>query len=302
MLRERRGVRYMGMSRWFGTGASVNAEESRSAERGIRLRLLGGALALMLLGGGSSVGGMSVALAASLPQGSAPASSSSKNDLVHEGLCYDFGAKGHPRDISRAIALYRKAAAGGSLPAMMLLSQRYEIGRGVPRDDGRALFWLQRAARGGYPPAEDALGDRYAGGVGVRKNDARAVSWYFRAGRHGYGESQDLLGFRYEKGDGVPRSLSRARFWYERAAKDAGTPDAFSRLGVLWEKGEGGSRSPERAYFWYSLAKTTIPAAKARYEALARTLPLPVRLRLDAEAAGFLEKYRPRWSRFRLLP
>ena len=185
---------------------------------------------------------------------------------------------------------------------MMLLSQRYEIGRGVPRDDSRALFWLQKAAQGGYPPAEDALGDRYAGGVGVKKDEALAVSWYLRAGRHGYGESQDLLGLRYERGEGVPRDLSRARYWYERAAKDAGNPDAFSRLGVLWETGQGGPRSLERAYFWESLAKATYPAAQVRYETLSKKLSPEVRRRLDREAAEFLKRYRPRWSRFLLRP
>lgn len=228
--------------------------------------------------------------------------SDSPNDLVREGLRFDFGAKGAPRDLSRAIALYRKAAARGRLPAMMLLSQRYEIGRGVPQDDSRALFWLRKAARGGYPPAEDALGDRYAGGVGVKKDDALAVSWYLRAGRHGYGESQDLLGLRYERGEGVPRDLSRARYWYTRAARDAGNPDAFSRLGVLWESGQGGPRNLARAYFWDSLAKTTNPAAQERYEALSKKLSPEVRRRLDREAAEFLRRYRPRWSRFILRP
>ena len=258
-----------------------------------------GALLLLLAGGESSLP------AASLPSGAAPSNSSrptSVSALVHEGLRYDFGAKGYPRDLARAIALYRKAARQGSLPAMMLLSQRYEIGRGVPRDDARALLWLRKAAHGSYPPAEDALGDRYAGGVGVKKDDARAVFWYKRAARHGYGESQDLLGLRYERGMGIPRDLSRARFWYERAAKDAGNSDAYSRLGVLWEKGEGGPKSLERAYFWDALAKTTNPSAQGRYRALARRLSPKVRSRLDAEAAEFLVRYRPFWSRFLLRP
>ncbi|MGC8528981.1 MAG: tetratricopeptide repeat protein [Leptospirillia bacterium] len=264
--------------------------------------LLGAFLAFVFLEG---LPGESPLLAAPPPAPSPSPSSSSAsslNDLVREGLRFDFGAKGSPRDPARAVALYRKAAARGSLPAMMLLSQRYEIGRGVPQDDSRALFWLRKAAHGGYPPAEDALGDRYAGGVGVKKNDARAVFWYLRAGRHGYGESQDLLGLRYERGEGVPRDLSRARLWYERAARDAGNPDAFSRLGVLWETGKGGPRSLERAYFWEALAKTTNPAAQVRYEALSRKLAPEVRRRLDREVAEFLKKYQPRWTRFVLRP
>ena len=232
-------------------------------------------------------------------------STSSKADpdrLVREALRFDFGAHKTPRDLPRAIALYRQAAGMGSLSAMMILSQRYEIGRGVPQDDRRAVFWLRRSAQGGYPPAEDALGDRYAGGVGVKKNDARALRWYLRAARHGYGESQDLLGLRYERGEGVRKNLIRARYWYDRAAKDSGNPDAFSRLGVLWERGLGGPKSLEKAYFWDALAKATLPSAAARYAALARRLPPTIRKRLDREAGEFLVRYRPGWSRFRLAP
>ncbi len=282
------------LSREIASGASLKTGKAPLGRRRVSGRLLGALLALLFVGGPP---GESPLLAAPPPSPSA-----SLNDLVREGLRFDFGAKGSPRDLSRALVLYRKAAARGSLPAMMLLSQRYEIGRGVPQNDSRALFWLRKAAHGGYPPAEDALGDRYAGGVGVKKDDARAVSWYLRAARDGYGESQDLLGLRYERGEGVPRDLSRARYWYERAAKDAGNPDAFSRLGVLWESGQGGPRSLEKAYFWESLAKTTNPAAQVRYEAVSRKLSPAVRRRLDREAAEFLAKYRPRWSRFRLRP
>ncbi|MGC8501196.1 MAG: tetratricopeptide repeat protein [Leptospirillia bacterium] len=222
--------------------------------------------------------------------------------LVREALRYDFGAHGTPRDLPRAIALYRKAAGRGSLPAMMLLSQRYEIGRGVPQDDRRAVLWLRRAAHGGYPPAEDALGDRYAGGVGLKKDDARAIRWYLRAARHGYGESQDLLGLRYERGEGVRKNLSRARYWYDRAARDAGNPDAFARLGLFWEKGLGGPKSLEKAYVWDVLAKTTLPSVTARYRAIEKRLSPKTRKRLDREAADFLARYRPGWSRFRLAP
>ena len=223
--------------------------------------------------------------------------------MVRLGMRFDYGQKGASHDLGKAIFWYRKAALGGDPSAMMLLSQRYEIGRGVPQDDHRALKWLVRAARKGYPPAEDALGDRYAGGQGVPKNDREAVRWYLRAGSHGYGESQDLLGERYETGQGVPKNLEKAAMWYLRAAKDAGNPDAFARLGYFSEKGLGGlKKSPREAWFWYSLAKDTSLSARKALDRLGRGLSEADKTRAWKKKTEFLARYRGRWNRWVMRP
>lgn len=223
--------------------------------------------------------------------------------MVLLGLRYDFGQKGAPRDPARAVSWYRRAAVRGYAPAMMLLSERYEIGRGVPQDDQMALQWLRRSAHHGYPPAEDALGDRYASGQGVPKDDVRARAWYLRAGRKGYGESQDLLGEGYETGKGVPKNLAKAGYWYRRAARDAGNPDAFFRLGRFYEKGLGGVRQdPVRAYFWYSLAKRTSLSARSSWERIGKTLPEKDRVRVGKQVESFMKRYSGRWNRWILKP
>ncbi len=223
--------------------------------------------------------------------------------MVDLGMRYDYGQKGAPHDLSRAIFWYRKAAAAGNPAAMILLSQRYEIGRGVPLDDRKALRWLVESARKGYPPAEDALGDRFAGGQGVPKDDRMAVRWYLRAGSHGYGESQDLLGGRYEAGQGVPKNLEKAAYWYLRAAKDAGNPDAFARLGAFAEKGVGGLRkSLVGAWFWYSLAKETSLSARQALDRLEGRLSDAEKTRAWKKKTEFLARYRSRWDRWVLRP
>ncbi len=223
--------------------------------------------------------------------------------MVRLGMRLDYGQKGASRDLGKAIFWYRKAALGGDPSAMMLLSQRYEIGRGVPQDDTRALKWLVRSARKGYPPAEDALGDRYAAGQGVPKDDRKAVRWYFLAGSHGYGESQDLLGQRYETGQGVPKNLGKAVMWYLRAAKDSGNADAFARLGYFSEKGLGGlKKSPREAWFWYSLAKGTDLSARKALDRLGRRLSEAEKTWAWKKKTEFLARYRSRWNRWILRP
>lgn len=240
---------------------------------------------------------------ASYTELSRKAAAGDREAMVELGMRYDYGQKGAPRDLGKAILWYRKAAVAGDPSAMMLLSQRYEIGRGVPLDDRKSLRWLLKAARKGYPPAEDELGDRYAGGRGVPQDDKLALHWYLRAGSHGYGESQDLLGERYEAGQGVPKNLEKAAYWYLRAAKDAGNPDAFARLGRFSEKGLGGmKKSPVEAWFWYSMAKDTSLSARKALDRLGARLTDAEKTRAWKMKTEFLARYRSRWNRWVLRP
>lgn len=231
------------------------------------------------------------------------ASSGNPASMVTLGLRYDYGLKGASRDLSRAIFWYKKAAGQGYAPAEMILSQRYEVGRGVPMDDRLAVRWLRISAHHGYPPAEDAWGDRYASGQGVPKSGKRALHWYFRAAAHGYGESQDLLGEAYESGQGVPKNLRKAAEWYRRAAKDAGNPDAFFRLGRFSERGLGGLRKdPSDALFWYSLARETSLSARTAWQRLSKVLPEKDKTRAWRAATEFRARYQSRWNRWVLRP
>lgn len=231
------------------------------------------------------------------------AASGDLRSMVLLGLRFDYGQKGAPQDLSRAIFWYKRAAKAGYAPAKMVLSQRYEIGRGVPQEDALAVQWLRRSARNRYPPAEDALGDRYASGQGVKKNDARALLWYFRAAYGGYGESQDLLGERYESGEGLSKDPVKAANWYLRAARDSGNPDAFFRLGRFCEKGLGGlAKDPAEAFFWYSLAKGTNLSARTSWEKLRTVLSEKSQTWAWKKATVFRSRYSGRWNRWVLRP
>ncbi len=68
-------------------------------------------------------------------------------------------AEGLPRNYSRAIALYCKAARQGDANAQFKLGWMYANGRGVPRDDALALGLFDLAAKQGHSFAQQMMGN-----------------------------------------------------------------------------------------------------------------------------------------------
>ncbi len=53
--------------------------------------------------------------------------------------------RGAPFDLKKSAEWYEKAAKGGYIPSMMMVSQCYIAGAGVPESDEIAKQWLERA-------------------------------------------------------------------------------------------------------------------------------------------------------------
>lgn len=58
---------------------------------------------------------------------------------------YLYKYRGAPFDIKKSAEWYEKAAKGGFIPSMMMLSQCYLAGAGVPESDEIAKQWMERA-------------------------------------------------------------------------------------------------------------------------------------------------------------
>ncbi len=86
-------------------------------------------------------------------------------ELAHQGPV-------DPRDLAR----------DGDPDAAYRLAMRYESGAyGVPRDEAQALYWFRRAAEGGSVPAMRALEDVYRRGLlGQKADAAQAEAWRAR--------------------------------------------------------------------------------------------------------------------------
>jgi hypothetical protein len=84
---------------------------------------------------------------------------------------------GGPKDMARALALYRKAAAGGVIEAQYNLGVIMTNGVDAPRDFKEAARWFYAAAQNGYFDAQKAMMRIYAQGQGVAKSPATALAW-----------------------------------------------------------------------------------------------------------------------------
>lgn len=94
-------------------------------------------------------------------------------------------------------ALYKPAVSENSDNPKMLveLAVRYEHAEGVPRDYSKAIALYCRAARLGYADAQYALGWMYANGRGVSKDDGVAAQLFTLAAEQGHDHARRMTGY-----------------------------------------------------------------------------------------------------------
>lgn len=84
-----------------------------------------------------------------------------------------WGARGMPRDHTRALSYFRRAAELGDVHSMLTLGEMLARGVGMPdghQDPHQAMKWFRLAAEKGYPPAHNGIGFLFARGKGVPQN------------------------------------------------------------------------------------------------------------------------------------
>lgn len=171
------------------------------------------------------------------------------------GDMYFFGRGGLDRNPLEALSWYLKAADQHWPDAQYRLGYMYESGTGTAKDLQRAVALYRSAAESGYPDAENLLGALYAtGGDGLQQDDKQAVSWFRKAAEQGFAKAQKNLGDMYFFGRGFDqRDYDQALAWYKKAA-DQKFADAQFRLGYMYEKGLGTQKSDETALALYKQA------------------------------------------------
>lgn len=122
---------------------------------------------------------------------------------------YESG-RGVKKDFSKALELYRSAAASGYTPAQSTLGYMYLYGEGVPQDLEQALEWNQKAVDAGDPYGQLNLGVMYDEGTGVSQDKEKANIWYRKAANQGVENAQLNLGVNYWRGEGVPQDFIMA--------------------------------------------------------------------------------------------
>ena len=145
---------------------------------------------------------------------------------------------GVPKDITKAVEWYRKAADQGYANAQCKLGYCYENGLGVSKDASKAGEWYRKAAEQGLAWAQYNFGVCYYNGIGVRKNYSTAVEWFRKAADQGYTSAQEVLGRCYKYGHGVPKNLEQSTLWYMKAADQKDENSQINLSIVKYELGE----------------------------------------------------------------
>ena len=94
----------------------------------------------------------------------------------------------------------------------------YAAGRGVPKDGTKAIEWYRKAADQGVAIAQSNLGSMHDTGDGIPEDDAKAAFWYRKAAELGDAGAQNSLGAMYTNGTGVPMDYVEAYAWFGIAA------------------------------------------------------------------------------------
>jgi len=154
------------------------------------------------------------------------------------------------RQMTEAIAAWRKAADKGSSSAMVELGVAYGTGSGVARDEALARKLFERAAEAGNPRGVSNLAA--LGGGGAPADPARPRELLGRAAETN-AEAQYQLGVMLSQGSGGEKDDVAARAMFEKAAAQ-NHPAALERMGAFAAEGRGGPKDSSAAKAYYERA------------------------------------------------
>src|SRR6476646_4950964 len=173
------------------------------------------------------------------------ASSSSRRAMYELGRAYAAN-----RQMSEAVAAWRKAADKGSTSAMVELGVLRGTVSGGAKDQAEARRLFERAAEAGNPRGVSNLA-ALSGDAPSDPGKARAL--LTKAAEANSAEAQYQLGVMNADGVGSPKDDAAARAWFEKAASQD-HPGALERMGDFAESGRGGPKDTAAAKAYYEKA------------------------------------------------
>jgi len=133
--------------------------------------------------------------------------------------------EGTPRDVTRAVKLFRQAAQMGNAEAKFQLGLCYGVGDGVSRDPVQARRWVDEAARQDHPGAMWILGTYYETGFGVAGKGPQfgiAFEWFKRAADFGLIPAMQKVGRYYLEGKMGYKDRVQGCIWLRLASERQG--------------------------------------------------------------------------------
>jgi TPR repeat protein len=172
------------------------------------------------------------------------ASPSSRRAMYELGRAYAAN-----RQMTEAMAAWRKAVDKGSSSAMVELGVMYGTGNGVARDEAQARKLFERAADAGNPRGVSNLAAVSGGTAGPAADPARSRALLAKAAETN-AEAQYQLGLMMADGVGGPKDDVGARGLFEKAAAQ-GHAGALERMGTFARDGRGGPEDKDAAKAYY---------------------------------------------------
>jgi TPR repeat protein len=170
--------------------------------------------------------------------------------MLDAGALYEQGL-GVPRNFTRALEWYAKAAYAGETEGWLRLGFCFEVGMGTASDMDKAVAYYEQAARAGSPAGDYKLASFYLLGRGVVKDEARGFALLKKAADAGEGGACNELAAVYLSGlFGQPKDAAAAHAWFLRSAEN-GNLAAMKNLAVLYRDGAAGRADPAEALRWY---------------------------------------------------
>jgi uncharacterized protein len=175
------------------------------------------------------------------------ASANSRRALYQLGRAYAAN-----RDMTEAMAAYRKAADKGSSAAMVELGALLAAGSAGAKDETQARSLFARAAQAGNARGAANLAALSADG-GAASDPAEARAMLAKAVETNSAEAQFQLGLMLANGVGGPKDDAGARGLFEKAAAQ-GHAAALDWMGNFAETGRGGAEDKNAAKSYYEKA------------------------------------------------
>jgi len=150
--------------------------------------------------------------------GAAPAPASAAGDAQAEQLWQQADALMQRNQYPAALPLLQQAAGLGHARAQTTLGNIFHGAKGVPKDDTKAMFWYAKGAAQGHRFAQYSLANGYMLGLGGLPVDQVQATVLFEASaQQGLVDAQEAIAMSYELGRGTPHNRPRALAWLDQA-------------------------------------------------------------------------------------
>ena len=146
-------------------------------------------------------------------------SAESSDPKAQYRLGVSYSSRNHtlPQDLELSVKWLTASAKQGSICAMDLLGNMYELGNVPKIEEGwgaASAKWYLPAAKLGDPLAQFKIGFLYEHGEGFDKNITESIKWYMLSANQGNADAQFALAKLYDEGNGVPKDHLKAYTWY----------------------------------------------------------------------------------------